>query len=142
MKKRKLLRKRRKSICLLTKDNHCRLTFWGSHNFPGKDHAIIFTISIHAECQAWREVLGPGESTGPPMLAKYPVGARLHAGLSLNHSHHQDPQAMEKPGRCTDRPHTLLRAQGQVLGALLLLSSCPRALCSSSSDLGQGPKSL
>ena len=101
-------------------NNHCRLTFWGSHNFPGKDYAIVSTVSIQAECQAWQAVLGPGESTGLPMLAKYPLGARLHAGLSLNHSHRQE---MEKPGWCTDGPHTLLQAQGQVLGALLLLSS-------------------
>lgn len=104
-------------------NNHCRLTFWGSHNFPGKDYAIVSTISIHAECQPWQEVLAPGERTGLPMLARYPLGVRLHAGLSLNHSHRQDSQVMEKPGWCTDGPHTLLQAQGQVLGALLLLSS-------------------
>ena len=57
------------------------------------------------------------------MLAKHPLGARLHAGLCLNGSHHQDSQAMEKPGRGTDGPHTLLQAQGQVLGVLLLLLS-------------------
>ena len=71
------------------------------------------------------------------MLAKYPLGARLHVGLSLNHSRHQDSQAMEKPGWCTDRPHTLPRGPGP--GARSPAVAVVLTQRSSSSDLGKSP---
>lgn len=43
-------------------NDHCRLTFWGSHNFPGKDYDIVFTIFVAGRWASpgWRRGEEPG----------------------------------------------------------------------------------